>query len=79
LFEFSVDHAVRETLSADTNAFQDTVTGQLMHNQMGIENTTGLDFIRDDTTNEVRMSLFQSVHQFVQLFLNKEMIKVFLP
>jgi hypothetical protein len=65
LSEFRIDDSIGEAFTTDTNTFQDTIASQLMHDQMRIENTTGLDLVRDDTKNEMRMRLFQRSHQFV--------------
>lgn len=37
LFEVRVDHPIGESLTTDTNTFEHTITGELMHNQMGID------------------------------------------
>lgn len=37
--EVRVDHPVGETFTANTDAFQHTVTGELMHHQMGVDET----------------------------------------
>ena len=39
LLELGVDDAIREALAADTDAFQHTVTLQLMQRQVSIVNT----------------------------------------
>jgi hypothetical protein len=37
--EIGVNHAVGETLTADTDTLKHTVTGELMHNQVGVNET----------------------------------------
>lgn len=67
--EVGVHHSVRETLTTDTDTFKYTVTGQLVHHQVSVDKTGLLQFVGNDTTDEVRLSRLQSVHQVVQLFL----------
>lgn len=37
--EVRVDHPIGETFTANTDAFQHTVTGELMHHQVGVDET----------------------------------------
>lgn len=37
--EVWVDHPVGETFTANTDAFKHTVTGELMHHKMGVDET----------------------------------------
>lgn len=39
MLEVGVDHSVGESFTANTNAFKYTVTGELMHNQVRIDDT----------------------------------------
>lgn len=39
LLEIGIHHTIRETFTTDTNTFEHTVTGELMHDQMRIDNT----------------------------------------
>lgn len=68
-FEVGIVHSVGESLSANTDTFQHTVTGQLVHYQVGINKTWSFGFVGDDTTDEMGLSGSQSGHQVVQLFL----------
>uniref|UniRef100_A0A8W7NY04 Uncharacterized protein n=1 Tax=Anopheles coluzzii TaxID=1518534 RepID=A0A8W7NY04_ANOCL len=69
LLEVRVHHAVREALTANTDTFKYTVTSQLVHDQVSINDTGRLHFVGNDTTDEVRLSRLQRRHQVVQLFL----------
>lgn len=68
-FEVRVYHSVGETFTANTDTFKYTVTGQLVHYQVGVNDTRLFQFVGDDTTYEMRLSRSQSSHQVVQLFL----------
>ena len=39
--EIGVNHAVGESLTADTDTLKHTVTGELMHHQVGVNETCG--------------------------------------
>uniref|UniRef100_A0A2M4DMR2 Uncharacterized protein n=1 Tax=Anopheles darlingi TaxID=43151 RepID=A0A2M4DMR2_ANODA len=67
--EVRVHHAVGESLTANTDTFKHTVTSQLVHDQVSINDTGRLHFVGNDTTDEVRLSRLQRGHQVVQLFL----------
>lgn len=69
LTEVGIHHTVGETLPADTNTFKHTVTSELVHDKMGVDDTRLLHLIGDDTTNEMGMSRMQGGHQLVELFL----------
>ena len=55
LLEVGEDHAVGEALATNTDAFQHTVTGQLVHDQVSVHHTRRLHFVGDDATDKVRM------------------------
>lgn len=38
-FEIRIDHPVGETFTANTDTFKYTVTGQLVHYQVGVDDT----------------------------------------
>lgn len=67
--EVRIHHPVGETFTANTDAFKHTVTGQLVHDKMGVNDTGLLQLVGNDTTDEVRLGGSQSGHQVVQLFL----------
>lgn len=67
--EVGVDHPVGEALAANTDTFKYTVTSQLVHHKMGIDDSRLLQLVGDDATHEVRLGGPQSRHQVVQLFL----------
>ena len=69
LSEVRIHHSIREALTTNTNAFQYTVTGELMHHQMCVDDSRLLEFVGDDTADEVGMGRMKSGHQLVQLFL----------
>jgi hypothetical protein len=56
LLDITVWHSVGETKSANTDTFQDTVTSELMKNEMSNHHTGGLDLVGDNATDEVRRS-----------------------
>lgn len=57
---------VRETLSADTDTFQDTVAMQLVKDKLSTDLARFLGLIGDDATNKVGLRLVESAHQFVE-------------
>lgn len=67
--EVRIHHPVGETFTANTDAFKHTVTGQLVHDKMGVNDTGLLQLVGNDTTDEVRLGGSQGGHQVVQLFL----------
>ncbi len=69
LFEVSKWHPVGESFTADTDTFEYTIAGQLMHDKEGIDDTWFLVLIGDNTTYKVRLGVAQGGHQSVQLFL----------
>ncbi len=69
MLEVSVHHSVGETFPANTDTFKYTVTGELVHYQVGINETWSLHFVGNDTTNKWGVSCAKCAHQIVQLFL----------
>lgn len=67
--EVGVVHAVGESLTANTDTLQHTVTGQLVHDQVGIDEARLLQLVGNDATHEVRLGRAQSGHQVVKLLL----------
>lgn len=68
MFEFRVLHSIRESLSANTDAFQYTVASELSQYKACVHDAGLFHFVRNDTTNEVRFGVSQVRHQLVQLF-----------
>ncbi len=64
--EIRIQHSIGETFSTNSNSFQYTVALQLIQNQIRVDNSGLFQFVRDNATNEMRMSLVQHVHQIVQ-------------
>lgn len=69
LSEIRVHHSIGESFATNTDTLKHAVAGELMHHEMGIDDSRLFQFVRDDTTNEMRMSGVKSMHQFVELFL----------
>ena len=69
LTELLEGNAVGESLATDADAFKYTVAAELIENKSGIDLTSSLLVIRDDTTNKVRVRVAQSGHKLRQLFL----------
>ena len=69
LFEISIEDPVGEALPADPDAFQHTVTAQLVHHQRILHGPRSLGLIGDDTAHKVRVSRPQVGHQLVQVLL----------
>lgn len=69
MLEVRIVHPVGESLPTNTDAFKHTITGELVHNQMGVNETGCLDLVRHNASDKMRMRSFQSGHQVVQLFL----------
>lgn len=65
LLEFIERHSVRETLSANTNTFQNTITPQLMQNEVGIDLTRLFVLVWNNTTHEMRSCRVQHCHEFI--------------
>lgn len=68
-FEVGIIHSVGESFTANTDTLKYTVTGKLVHDQMGINDSGLFQFIGNDTTDEMRLSGSQCSHQVVELFL----------
>lgn len=68
--EIRVIGPVGESLSANTDSFKYTITGQLVHDQVSVHESRCLDLVRHNTSDEMGMCRFQSGHQIVQLLLN---------
>lgn len=73
VLEVLVQHPVGESFTADTDTFQHTVASQLMHHKMGVNETRGLDLVRDDASDKGRIRGSQCGHQVVQLLLHNEL------
>ena len=69
LFKLGVDDPVGEALPTDTDTLEHTVTLKLVKNEVGINHTWLLQFVGDDTADEMRMCRVQALHQFVEGFL----------
>lgn len=50
MLELVIDHPVGKSLPADPDALQDSVAGQLMHHQVGIQNSGLLVVVGHDTS-----------------------------
>lgn len=53
--EIWIVHSVGETFTANTDTFKYTVTSELMHDKLGIDETSLFQFVGDDATDEMRM------------------------
>ena len=69
LFEVWILDPVGEALSADPDAFQHTVTAQLVHDQRILHGPRSLGLIGDDAAHKVGVSRPQVGHQLVQVLL----------
>merc|ERR550532_31532 len=69
LLEFRVENLVGESSSANSNTSQHTVTLVLMHNKTRVNHTSFLVSVRDNTTDEGRISCIQGLHQVIKLSL----------
>jgi len=69
VLEVGVDHTIGESFTANTDTFKYTVTSQLVHNQVTIDDTRLLELVRDDATDEMGLRGVQRLHQSVELFL----------
>ena len=69
LFEVTILNPVGESLSADSDAFQHTVTAQLVHDQRVLHGPRSLGLIGDEATHKVGVSRPQVGHEFVQVLL----------
>lgn len=69
MFEVSIQDPVGEALSADPDAFQHTVTAQLVHDQRILHGPRSLGLIGDDATHKVGVSRPQVGHEFTQVLL----------
>ena len=67
MFEIRIDSPVWESSSADSDPFQDTITGQLMHYQGRIKKTRCFVIVWDNATDEVRISGIQCCKQSIKL------------
>ena len=56
-------HAVRETSHTDSDAFQDTITGKLVHNQWGLNITGLLVVVWYKATDKVRLTTVKCGHE----------------
>ena len=54
--EIRVDHSVGETFTTNTNAFKYTVTSELMHNQVRVDDTC------ENNGNDISNEIDQIVH-----------------
>ena len=62
-------HPVGEPSHADPDALKDTVAGQLMQHEPGIDLSGHLVVVGHDAADEVRLGGVQGRHQRVQLLL----------
>jgi hypothetical protein len=69
LEEFGVDDSVGETLTRDTDTFEDTIATKLVQDDVSVDFSGALLVIGDDATDEVRVGGRKGVHQGVELFL----------
>merc|ERR550539_1077955 len=67
--ELGVQHLVGETLPADGDTGQHTVTLVLVHHQLGLNTSGLLVSVGHNTTDEVRLGLVEGRHQVIQLAL----------
>ena len=58
---------VRETSSANPDALQDSVAGELMHHQGGVEQQGGLVVVGHNASDEVGIGLVEGGQQGVEL------------
>ena len=67
--EVSVDDPIRESLPANTDTLEHTITGQLVHDKEGVNNSGLLVIVRDNATDEAWLSGHQHVDQVIELIL----------
>ena len=67
--EVRIRHPVGETSHADPDAFKDTIAGQLLQHESGIDLSGHLVVVGHDAADEVRLGSVQRGHQGVQLVL----------
>ena len=75
LSEISIEDPVGESLPADPDAFQHTVTAKLVHHQRVLHDPGSLGLVGDDAAHKVRVSGPQGAHQLVQVLLKMDHIK----
>lgn len=64
--ELLVEEPVWESLSADTDALQDTVAPQLVEHKVGINQTGPLHLVGNDTADKVRSCIAEGGHETVE-------------
>ena len=64
--ELLEEESVWEALSADTDAFQDTVAPQLVEHKVSINETRPLHFVGDDTADKVGSCIAEGSHETVE-------------
>jgi len=69
LAELLEGNSVGETLTADTDAFEDTVATQLVEHKRSVDLAGALLVVGNDTANEIGVGVAQCRHQLRQLFL----------
>merc|ERR1719412_2956678 len=67
--ELGIEHLIWESLPADGDTGQHTVTLVLVHHQVGLNTSGLLVSVGHNTTDEVRLGLVEGGHQVVQLAL----------
>ena len=67
--EIRIWHPVGKTSHANSDAFEDTIAGQLMQDESGLDLSGHLVVVGHDATDEVGLSGVESRHQRVQLLL----------
>merc|ERR1719191_1045147 len=67
--ELGIEHLIWESLPADGDTGEHTVTLVLVHDQVGLHTSGLLVGVGHHTTDEVRLSLVQGGHQVIQLAL----------
>merc|ERR1719362_2219543 len=67
--ELGIEHLIWESLPADGDTGQDTVTLVLVHHQLGLNTSGLLVSVGHHTTDEVRLGLVEGRHQVIQLAL----------
>ena len=66
LDEVGVEGSVGESLTANTDTLEHTVTGQLVEDERGVDHSGLLLLVGDDATDEVGVGLVKHSHQVVQ-------------
>ena len=72
LSEVSKQHTGWESLSADSDTLEDTITSQLMQHKLSVHLSWCFVLVGDDATHEMRGGGEQGLHQVIQLFLVTE-------